>query len=420
MLSRYGNLIRSDCRLISKAIKSYSTENNTSHHQSPPVQPSSQNHYDLVINGGGIVGMLFLLYLQKSPTLKNLKVLMLEHMPDRSSLPLKDLLNQERRLSNRVSSFTIASKRLFQQLNIWNDIEPYIKPISSMHVWSFNYTNGVTFTPHKTSILDNLFSYDDRLEEDLQEVVCYILENNILISALRQAIDPSAIQFSTKLNSVQGADRNIYLNLGDGSEIETNLIVGSDGFDSFVRKASNLKQFSIDLDQDAIVGTIQVSKQSFADSNDVAYQRFVPHIQSVLAILPLTDNHASFVLSVPKEKSHSFMEMSDDAFVNLLNESLTRETTPDPKSLLSTLTTTCDNLVNRILPQDKVRALLPRVNPPEILSIESESRACYPLHFGTTIPKMVGKIKGSNHNNVVLIGRLLTWFLIRSLTICIL
>lgn len=406
MLLRCKSLLRSDCGRLSVALRGFCVDSAAAQPQSQ-VQKSEENRYDLVINGGGIVGLAFLLYLQSSPYLRNLKVLMLEHQPDVPRLPLENLMNQERSLSNRVSSLTIASKRLFQKLNIWNSIESYVKPISSMHVWSTSYNNGITFTPHKTSFIDNLISYDDNLEEDLQEVVCYVVENNIMMSALNRVIDPKAIRFSQKLDSVQSMGQRILLSIGDGEEIETNLLVGSDGFNSFVRKASDLRHFSLDLNQDAIVGTVEISKQSFADSNDVAYQRFVPHLQSVLAILPLTENHASFVLSVPKEKSHPFMEMDDDAFVNLLNEALTRESIPGQNSLLSTLMASCDNLVNRFLPQDKVRALLPRVNPPQILSIDATSRACFPLHFGTTIPRMVGKITGSKDNKVVLIGKIL-------------
>ncbi|XP_074601264.1 ubiquinone biosynthesis protein COQ6, mitochondrial isoform X2 [Brevipalpus obovatus] len=319
----------------------------------------------------------------------------------------EELINQDRKLSNRVSSITLASKRFLDKLEVWNSVQTFVKPISSMHVWSTNYSKGITFTPQRTSFVDNFIKNDGcTVDNQLHpsDSVCYVLENDILLSALVQNVDNSSIKFNTRLESISSDDSHIYLKTNDGHEMSTCLLIGSDGFDSFVRKVSNFNYQSIDLGQNGIVGTIQVSKQSDADLNDVAYQRFIPHMKSVLAILPLTDYHASIVLSVPRARTTAFMEMTDEAFVDTLNEALFYEKAGQQGSPFSFVIETFDNIIDRIVPQDKLQSSLPRVNPPQVLSVEEGSRATYPLHFGTTLPKLVSTIKGGGSKKIVLIG----------------
>ncbi|XP_053203319.1 ubiquinone biosynthesis monooxygenase COQ6, mitochondrial-like [Panonychus citri] len=360
-------------------------------------------HYDIVINGGGIVGLSFLLHLQSSKFLADRSVLLLESQPNRSPLNLGELVNQERILTNRVSSLTLASKRYLTQLGVWNLLEPFVKPTRSMHVWSNRYSRGITFTPQRISFMDNLIKDSQLTNEDY---VCYVVENDIILSALRNRIQSDSIRFDSKLVGIEAlpGDTTVELTLSDESRITTSLLIGCDGYNSFVRQSAEINYFNLDLNQSAIVGTVQISKESDLDENDVAYQRFVPHNKFILALLPLTNNFASFVLSVPRNQVNGLMEMSDEAFVNTLNEALFLEKSLQAnQSILSFLTQTTDSIIEKILPLDS-SSTIPRINPPQVMSLEPNSRASFPLKFGTTLPSMVGQIKGGDRQKCILIG----------------
>ena len=354
---------------------------------------NNETNYDIVINGGGIVGFSLFLALKNSPFVGNKRICLIERQNKVNDKPLDRNLNH---FSNRVSSITTSSKTFFQDINIWNDLKDYSKPIEEFYVWSQKYNNAINFR------------FNNNLNEDISDdVVCYIIENNRILSSLQSNVNrfEDDICYETMVSDIRSDGNCIHIQTKcqkteNIKDLRTRLLIGCDGFQSIVRQKSNLKLFEHDLEQMGIVGTIAVDSGPDNPFNKISFQRFVPFDNSVIALLPLSEEFSSFVWSLPKESAKLLMEMSDQQFIDHLNDSLFIETTSS-----DTLTSKFDDLMTRLLPKNIIPEFTPRYTVPHILSLIPNSRALFPLKFSTTLPYMVGAPNDCNDNNrIVIIG----------------
>ena len=99
-----------------------------------------------------------------------------------------------------------------------------------------------------------------------------------------------------------------------GRAISTRLLVGADGTESFVRRTLGIDVERHDYGQSAFVTTLTLGKPL----DGTAYERFTD--SGPVALLPLGDNRAGFVLSVPAEDAPRVGALDDDAFVALVHE----------------------------------------------------------------------------------------------------
>ncbi|XP_075680789.1 ubiquinone biosynthesis protein COQ6, mitochondrial [Dermatophagoides pteronyssinus] len=337
--------------------------------------------YDIVINGGGIVGFSMFAAIKSSPFLSAKRVLLIEQQSQPQ--PSSSAMQENRKFSNRVSAITLSSKQFFEQLKIWNSLLPYAKPVHAMYVWSNHYQNGINF------------GHDSPYEDEM----CYILENTRMLQALHDQIESNSnplqkISYKTSVVDInQDVDvrdsqaTTIKLKIVDLEDteqqqksIQTRLLIGCDGYKSIVRSKSTLPYFEADLDQMGIVGTLEV--ETLNKDNSIAFQRFVSD-QLVIALLPLDECHSSLVLSVPKQSVQDWMKLSDQEFVSRLNNEIIRE--PKIQNPLDKLASTFN--VRQLYGNAQIRS------PPTIRSMVAGSRAAFPLGFGTTIPFMVGTIQ---------------------------
>ena len=133
--------------------------------------PASDS-YDIIINGGGIVGFSLLAAIKSLPMLSSKRVLLIEQQkePNFKSESAENL-DENRVFSNRVSAITMGSKRLFDDIGVWQSLEPLAKQVDGMHVWTDHYQNAVHF--------------EDAVDGG---ATCFIAENNRIIRALVERI----------------------------------------------------------------------------------------------------------------------------------------------------------------------------------------------------------------------------------------
>ncbi|MBK2029058.1 UbiH/UbiF/VisC/COQ6 family ubiquinone biosynthesis hydroxylase [Francisella noatunensis] len=240
---------------------------------------------DVVIVGGGMVGLSLALSLHQN----GLQVAVIEAR----EINYKHLNSD--RVETRVSAVNHTSKRLLQDLGVWNAIKSNrISPYYQMHVWDDIPSESITISAEEIS------------EHSLGNIV----ENDVITQALITEISNTGIEIyaNQRIEKIQKNGNTELVVLAD-KIIETSLIVGADGANSFVRDYFNFETKVKPYKHTAIVATLELEKQH----NQTAYQRF--YDKGVLAFLPLENpNKASIVWSVKTDYANFLMSLADEEF----------------------------------------------------------------------------------------------------------
>jgi len=236
------------------------------------------NHYDVLIAGGGMVGGTLACALGGS----GLKVGVIE--PQTVVAP-----DKERGL--RVSAITLASQTVLENVGAWPDS---CAPVEAMRIWEDN----------------SILNFDSA---DIGEpCLAWIIENNAIVAALaaRMRQYPNIEVLSpARVATAQFGDERVNVCLEDGRELKTQLLVGADGADSRVRRAAGIDWSRHDLTQSAIVAVVHTERPHAG----TAYQHFLT--SGPLAFLPLADpQQVSIVWSADTAQAMELMHLDAAAF----------------------------------------------------------------------------------------------------------
>lgn len=248
--------------------------------------------YDVIILGGGMVGSALACALGDSP----LRIAIIEGRETQTDWPPESF-------DLRVSAITRASQQLFEQLGVWEAMcAARVSPYREMHVWDATGTGSIHFDSAEIG------------EPDLG----HILENRVITHALEQRAASLAnvtlLCPATPKRLRTRTTGESQLQLEDGRQLHTSLMIGADGGNSWVRQ-----QAGIDVDirhyhQRAVVTTVKTE----LPHGETAWQRFLP--TGPLAFLPLTDGFSSIVWSTANEKAENLLAMDDADFKAALAE----------------------------------------------------------------------------------------------------
>lgn len=180
----------------------------------------------------------------------------------------------------RVSAIAWRSYKFLDAIGAWKYMLPHAEAIKDIRVSEFG---------------SNLFLHFDH-EEIGDEAFGYIVENRFI----REALFKRAGELpNLKLNAPAKWDGNL-----DGT-----LLIGADGKNSAVRKASGITEYCKSYKQMGIVATIEHEKPHMG----LAHEHFLP--VGPFAVLPMQGNRSSLVWTEPNDIAHIYHKMSDADFL---------------------------------------------------------------------------------------------------------
>lgn len=237
--------------------------------------------FDIVVVGGGIVGLTQALALKNS----GLSVAVVESHVS-AGMP-----SGEPQL--RVSALTLATENIFHNLGVWQHLAPNrLCSYVDMQVWDQDSFAKIEFSANQVQ----------------KNQLGHIVENQAIRHSLwMQAQNSRHIELlaPSKITQLAFGQQECFVRLDDTSQLTARLVIGADGANSIVKKHANLAQTFWDYDQHAIVATVK----TVLPHNNTARQIFTP--SGPLAFLPLWDaHHCSIVWSQDEPKAAELLSLS--------------------------------------------------------------------------------------------------------------
>jgi 2-octaprenyl-6-methoxyphenol hydroxylase len=254
-----------------------------------PHQPATDKRgydYDLVIVGGGIVGLTLAAALKDS----GLNILLIEAKVTSASVA-----------KGQAYAVHMLSALIYQGIGVWDKISPNIAKYRHVRLSDADYPDVVEFESAdigKTTPELGYVAEHQALLQPLQEFVQKCPNVNYLCPA---EVVNTKHQQDTVLIDIK-ISQQIYT-------VRSKLLVAADGSRSPIRQAAGIKTHGWKYWQSCIVAFVKPEKPH----NDTAYERFWP--SGPFAILPLPGNRCRIVWTAPHEEAKALCALDDEQFL---------------------------------------------------------------------------------------------------------
>ena len=250
------------------------------------------SNFDIVIVGGGLVGMSLAVGLANSPC----KVLLLEQ---NQTAPLHDNI-----LDLRTTGLTRSSEKMFRQSGIWEKIATAATNIERLDISEQGNFGGARIDANQHGISPIGYMVPNHhLMQVLSAEVNQLPNLTVLSPASCIALEAQAYGYQVTIKINQ-----------ETKCVSTNLLVGADGANSKVRELLDISATHKKYHQAAIITNVQT--QSTHDN--VAYERFTQH--GPLAVLPIQGDHCALIWTQPDDQVQNYIDMDDARFLSALQK----------------------------------------------------------------------------------------------------
>jgi len=246
---------------------------------------------DVVINGGGMVGLVLALALSQA----DFKVAVIEagkiHFPEKFSSP-----------TARVCAINLASLCFLKQVGLWQHMDEAARAsLQRLVVWDDLGGGEVSFDAAEISKRELGFIVDNR---------------EIIKCAWQQLREQKQVELFSeeKLQSIEVLDEYVELELESGEKIQASLCIGADGANSWLRHAMDMQVKVRPYQHQAIIAVVETKKPH----ENTGWQNFLT--TGPLALLPLHDSHqCAIVWSNVTKRAYELMHMDELEFECELN-----------------------------------------------------------------------------------------------------
>lgn len=244
-------------------------------------------HYDLVIVGGGIVGLTLATALKDS----GLRIAILEAQA-----------NSLAAAKGQAYNISPLSRSILQGLGAWSAIQNQVQPYREIALSDGNSSAVVRFSPTDLGL----------------DPLGYVAEHAVLLTALLQVVENSPnldwLCPAQMIDSQTQADQ-VQVQIQRGGAVQsltTSLLIGADGVRSPLREQAGINTVGWRYGQSCVVAFIQPLRSH----QGIAYERFWP--SGPFAILPLVSGLCRIVWTAPHEEAQALLALPEAEFMQQL------------------------------------------------------------------------------------------------------
>lgn len=253
---------------------------------------------DVVIVGGGLVGGLTALLLAQG----GVQATVLDAAPILDESKVLAVANP------RVLALSQATIHLLKTVQVW-DLLARQMPYSGMQVWNKNGYGDINF------------GHASEKAPSIEQALGSMVEPSILNLAIQQRMLSQVKDYRTQVK-VTRVERGVgvwHIHLADGTQLQTKLVIGADGANSFVREQAFIDLDILDYHQSGVTCAIRtaqphqhVARQIFLETGPLA---FLP----MASLNPEQDGYwQSIVWTLPDDYAEEYTALDDHAFLQLL------------------------------------------------------------------------------------------------------
>ncbi len=256
--------------------------------QLQPLAPATLD-YDLVIVGGGIVGLTLASALKDS----GLRIALVEAKPESAAIA-----------RGQAYHINLMSSRIYAGLGLWDQMRPQVNPIEQIHLSDADFSQVVQFG-----------------QRDLGTAVLgYVAAHGVVLEALQADLRAAAhvtylcpVEVRRRVEHVDSVVLEVN-QAGEHKEIRARLVVGADGMRSPLRQQAGISTWGWQYWQSCVVAFVQPEKSH----RNIAYERFWP--SGPFAILPLPQNLCRIVWTAPRAEAEALLALDEAQFLAILQE----------------------------------------------------------------------------------------------------
>lgn len=248
--------------------------------------------FDVVIAGGAMAGMTLALAINKLSD-KPLAIAVVE--------PFKVDHQAHPGFDSRSIALSHGTVNILKSLQLWQEIAQVATPIKHIHVSDRSHAGMTEITTAEVGV--DALGYVVELA-DVGNIYHHLVEQSDDIELLC----PASVQ------AVERQQESVTVTLDSGETLQSKLLVAADGAISTCCQQIGLDLLEHDFEQVALIANITTQQAH----QGRAFERFTD--SGPVALLPMSEGRMSLVWCLKPQDAEHVMTLSDDAFLNRLQD----------------------------------------------------------------------------------------------------